>query len=469
MFQASKVPGVASVELSARATGPLVLPALLGATIVGTLSNNILNVPLRAITDSFHASVSDGVLVVSSFVLVLAAAMALTGWVGDRFGRKRTLLAALMLMTIAQVGAALAPSLGALVGVRAVQGLACAAIPPSVMGMLSEIYPAQHRSRMMGAWAAANGAGQAVGPPLGGLLADLWGWRSIFWVLAPLTVLVAMATRELPVDRGRAVALHWQGAACLTIGATLLMTSATAIPQRAVPVLVDATLGVAGVGFLALFAVVSQRTARPLIQPRLIIEARFLRSALATLAQMFALITVLVAVPLYLTGTLGRTTAVTGLLFFALPAAMAVLAPVVGLLCDRVGPRVVMRCGLALLAVSCLALGYFTGQAARSLPVLCCLLVAIGAGVALVQTPAATGATRSPAGQTGSGLGLFNMVRFGGSAFGAAWVAVIFPQGSLFILFGGAAFLLLLALAASFAGPDPVSAATPPRDGVTAV
>lgn len=434
---------------------PLVLPALLGATIVGTLSNNILNVPLRAITDSFHASVSAGVLVVSSFVLVLAAGMALTGWVGDRFGRNRTLTAALILMAVAQIAAALAPSLAVLVGVRAVQGLACSAIPPQVMGMLAEIYPARQRARMMGAWAAANGAGQAVGPPLGGLLTDLWGWRSIFWLLAPLTVLVVLATRGLPISRGRAAPLHWQGAVCLTIGATLVMTAVTAVPQREVPVRVDATLGVAGIVFLTLFVIVSRRVAQPLIEPRLIVEARFLRSAIATLTQMFALICVLVAIPLYLTGTLRRSTAVTGLLFFALPAAMTVLAPVVGVLSDRIGPRIVMRCGLAVMTLSCLGLGAFTQSGDGNLPVLGGLLLVVGAGVALVQTPAATGATRSPAGITGTALGLFNMMRFGGSAFGAAWVAVLYPRGSLMVLFGGAALLLVLAFVASMVGPTP--------------
>ena len=464
-------PASAAGRLPSNRPGPLVLPALLGATIIGTLSNNILNVPLRQITESFHASVSAGVLVVSSFVLVLAAAMALTGWVGDRFGRNRTLTAALVLMAAAQIGAALAPSLAVLVGLRAVQGLACAAIPPSVMGMLAEIFPAQRRSRMMGAWAAANGAGQAVGPPIGGLLADLWGWRSIFWVLAPLTALVIGFTRALPQDnQRRAAPLHWPGAACLTVGATLVMTAATAIPQRSVPGWLDVVLGIAGVAFLALFVAVSRRTPRPLANPRLLVEARFARSAIATFTQMFALMTVLVAVPLYITGTLGRSSAVTGLLFFALPAAMAVLAPVVGLLSDRVGPRLIMRLGLVVLAVSCLAVGVFTDEAGRSLPLLCGLLVVVGTGVAMVQTPSATGATRSPAGQQGSALGVFNMMRFGGSAFGAAWVAVLYPRGALFALFLGAAVLLIAAFAASFAGPKlsvPVAAATAPADGAT--
>ena len=442
----------------------LTLVALLGATVIGTLNNNILNVPLRDITSDFHASVSAGVLVISSFVLVLAAGMALSGWVGDRLGRGRTLKAALGVMVVAQVAAALAPSLAVLVAVRAVQGLACSAIPPCVMGTLAEIYPAEYRSRIMGAWAAANGAGQAIGPPAGGLLAQLWGWRSIFWVLAPVTALVILAGRRLPRDRGLPTSLHWQGAVSLAVGATLVMTAVTAVPQREVPISLDLVLGAAGLGMLMLFVAVSRHADHPLIAPRLLIEARFFRSAIASFAQMVALVTVLVAVPLYLTGTLERSTATTGILLFALPAAMAMLAPVVGALSDRVGPRIVMRWGLLVLAASCVGLGWFMTDGTRSLPGLCGLLVTVGIGVALVQTPSATGATRSPAGSTGTALGLFNMMRFGGSAFGAAWVAVIYPRNELLLLFTGAAGLLLAALAASFLGPDPVHAPAAPTE-----
>jgi MFS family permease len=432
--------------------------------VIGTLNNNILNVPLRDITKDFHASVSAGVLVVSSFVLVLAAGMALTGWIGDRFGRSRTLSVALVVTVVTQLVAAAAPSLGVLVAVRALQGLACSAIPPSVMGMLAEIYPAGRRSRVMGAWAAANGAGQALGPPLGGLLAQLWGWRSIFLVLAPLTALVALAGRRLPRDRGVVSRLHWTGATSLTLGATLVMTAVTVVPQREVPVPLDLVLGAAGLAFLALFVLVSRAATHPLIEPRLLIEARFLRSAVASFAQMLVLLTVLVAVPLYITGTLDRSTATTGILVFALPATMAVLAPVVGALSDRVGPRIVMRWGLVVLAGSCLALGWFTSAGTRSVSGLCGMLVGVGVGVAMVQTPSAAGATRSPAGRTGTALGLFNMMRFGGSAFGAAWVAVIYPRNELLLLFAGAAALSLAALLTSFLGSDPVPAPARPAE-----
>ncbi len=451
----SVITGAPSPQLS-----PFVLPALLGATVVGTLTNNIVNVPLRDITDSFGASVSSGVLVVSSFVLLLAAGLPLSGWVGDRFGRKRTLIATLVLMATAQVCAAIAPSLGVLVGVRAVQGLVGAAVPTSVMGMLAQLYPIRRRARMMGLWAAANGAAQAIGPPLGGLLTDLWGWRSIFWLLAPLTVVVIVFSRALPTVPGeRSAALHWPGAVSLTSGATLLMLCATLIPQRSAPIWIDLVLGGLGVGALGVFVAVSARAEHPLIAPRLLVEARFLRSTIAVFAQMFALISVLIAVPLYMTGTLGYSTAVTGLLVFALPGAMAVLAPVVGMLSDRAGPRRVMRSGLLVLALAGGGIGAFTAQGARNIAVLCGLLVVAGVGVALVQTPSATGATRSPAAAQGSALGVFNMMRFGGSAFGAAWVAVLYPHGAFLALFGGTAVLVALAFGLSFSGSDPIPAA----------
>jgi MFS family permease len=458
----TKADGGQFVAGPAAPRGKMVLPALLGATLLGTLSNNILNVPLREITRAFHAPLSSGVLVVTSFVLVLAAAMAFTGWVGDRFGRRRTLKYALTLMAVAQVGAALAPSLPVLVALRGVQGLACAAIPPAVMGLLSTLYPPEQRARTMGAWAASNGVGQAIGPPLGGLLADLWGWRSIFWLLAPLALAsLTVVARGLPSDNGRATPLHWPGAICLTVGAVLVMTAATTVPQHSVPLWFDLTLVGCGVLVLALFVFVSLHAPHPLIRPRLIVEPRFLRSSVASFAQMFALAVVLVAVPLYITGEMGRTTAVTGLLVFALPATMAVLAPVVGWVSDRTGPRRVLRIGLWVLTAACVGFAYFTDNSEHSLPVLVSLLIVVGVGVGLVQTPAATGATRSPAGQTGTALGLFNMMRFGGSALGTAWVAVVFPHGALLALFGGAGLMLVLAVAITYLGPDPLPLTQP--------
>jgi MFS family permease len=439
------------------ATGsPALLVVLLGITFLGTVSNNILNVPLATITRDFAVPVSQGVLVVSAFVLVLAAALPVTGWVGDRLGRRRVLAAALAIMTAGLAAAACAPDLRALVACRAVQGLAGAAIPPSVMGMLSSRFGQGHRARVMSAWAAANGAGQAVGPPLGGLIASTLGWRSIFAVLTALAVLLLLAAlRVLPHPSAGAAPLHRGGAIMLTMGTALIMTAATAVPQRGVPVLADLGLAAAGAAALVAFVFASARHPSPLIRPRLIVEPRFLRSWTAAFAQMFCLSAVLVTVPLYLIGSLGRSVAVAGALVFALPATMAVLAPAAGLLCERASPRWTLRSGLLVLIAANVALGLILARHGTSLLVLAPALIAVGAGVALVQTPAAAGATQSPAAAAGAALGLFNMLRFAGSAIGAAWVALTYPRSAFLLLFAGCAVMAGAGLLASFAGTDP--------------
>ncbi|TNC23435.1 MFS transporter [Amycolatopsis alkalitolerans] len=420
------------------------LPALgisLTATTLATIANNVVNVPLPEITGDFGVPLPSGVLAVTAFVLVLAATIPLAGWVGDRFGRRRVLTAALTLMTAGLLGAALAPTFAVLVACRAVQGLACAAVPATVMGTL-----ANGRAGAMGAWAAANGIGQAAGPPLGGLVSELLGWRAIFWLLAAVTALAAAGTGFLlPAGTPKRDPLHWPGALLLTTGAALVMLAPQIPAGWAAAVL--------GAVFLTVFVLVSNRSSHPLVAPKTLAEPRFLRSAFAVFAQMFCLGAVLVAVPLYVTGSLGYSTGLTGLIVFALPASLAVSAPLVGLLSDRTSPRRLLRAGLLALACVMVGVGAYLQASGQSLVVLAMLGVLTGAGIALVQTTSATGATRSPAGRAGAALGLFNLVRFAGSAFGAAWVAASYPDGVL--LFGGCAVVALCGLGLSFAGPDP--------------
>ncbi|WP_170861161.1 MFS transporter [Trujillonella endophytica] len=437
------------------------MAALLGATFLGTVSNNVVNVPLRQITDGFTAPVSQGVLVASATVLVLAVAMPVTGWISDRLGRRRTLVLAMSVLLVGTLGAALSPTLPVLVAFRAVQGLGCALVPVAVMGTLARTWPDDRRSRVMGAWGAANGIGQAVGPPVGGLLADALGWRAIFWVLLPVTVgVLVLAATMMPRERGERVPIDVRGVGSLTLGVAALMTAVTIAPQD-VPGW--APLAAVALGVLALVGFVVSGLRRPdgFIDPRLLVEMRWLRSATGVFVQQVTLFSLLVAVPLHLTGVVDLSGTATGLLVFLLPVVWAVSAPLVGRLSDRIGPRPVLRTGLLVLLGVSVLLAVLLGNRSTSVPAFGVLLVVAGLGVALVQTPSLTGATRSPAGQKGAGLGLFNMMRFVGASVGAAGVAAAYP-GHLSWLFGGCAAIALGGLALSFAGREVPDAAPAP-------
>jgi MFS family permease len=456
-------PGTARTE-PPRRSGWL-LAALLGATILGTVSNNIANVPLRQITADLGAPVTQGVLVASATVLVLAVAMPVTGWVTERLGRRRALVLALSVLLMGTIGATLATNLPLLVASRAVQGLGCAAVPTAVMGTLARAWPAALRNRVMGAWGAANGIGQAIGPPVGGLLADAFGWRAVFGALIPVTVAVLVLTlREVPHDRGHRSPMEWAGAGSLTVGVALVVTALTAAPQPGVPPLLAAGGAALGVAVLGVFVLVGLRRSNPFIDPRLLIETRWLRSAVGVFVQQTTLAALLVAVPLYLLAVVKLSVSLTGVLIFALPLVWALSAPFVGRLADRVGPRPVLRTGLAVLLAVDVGLAVTLGAGVQSLWVVAELLVLAGLGIALVQTPALTGATRSPAGQRGAGLGLFNMMRFVGAALGTAGVAAAWP-GGLAWLFGGCAAVAAAGLAVSFGGRVVVPDAAVPGSG----
>jgi MFS family permease len=436
--------------------------SLLAVTVLGTMSSNIVNVPLRSIAADFDRPVGTAVLCVIAFSLVLAVAMPLTGWLGDRFGRKRVLCAALTLMGAGQLAAACAPSLPFLIVTRGIQGLGCSAVPPVVMGVLVWLYPAQ-RSRMMGAWAAANGIGQAVGPPVGGIVADLFGWRSIFVLMAAASLVVlSVIVREVPASPPKEASLHLPGALLLTGGVGLVLAGISGASQPAVPYWADACAVGCGAALVIGFGLVSRDNPRAMIPVRYIVESRFARSAVAAFAQMFTLGTALVGIPLLFTGPIGLSPSLAGLLFFALPVTMAVMAPAVGRLAERFMPRPVLRLGLLLLAVGTVLVAW-AAASSPSLVVMTALLVTLGVGMAMVQTPAATGATRSPAGKYGAALGLFNLLRFSGSTAGAAWVALLVPGNHVVIMYLGCTAVAAMALALSFAGPNPVPVPdTPP-------
>lgn len=439
-------------------------PLLLG-TFCGTLNNNIVNVPLRDVMRDLKVPLSSGALVVIAFNLTFAVLMPLTGWLGDRFGRRRVFCAAVLVLALGAVGAAESTSFPMLVAFRIVQGAATAAILPTVMALISTMFGTSGRAQALGIWAAANGLGQAVGPPVGGLLANWFGWRMVFWPAVPLLVLSWVgAMRFVPPGGLPHERFDWRGAAALTVGATLLIAAASAIPHTGAGSPLVLGLAIGGAGALVAFWHHIGSVERPFIPPQLLREPSYVRSSLAVFAQMFCLGATLLAVPLFLTRFGDRSTVAVGMLVFALPAAMTVFAPFAGLASERLGPRHALRGGLVILGIGEAGVAVFVGPSSSTVGLVTFLAV-VGAGVAFVQTPAATGATRSPAGRYGSGLGLFNLIRFAGSALGAVWVSIILSNAhSYSIVCVGCIAMAALGFTATFAGRSPaaISALTAP-------
>ncbi|ANE82108.1 MFS transporter [Mycobacterium adipatum] len=440
---------------------PLALAALLSGTLVGTVSNNVVNVPMPAILAEFDAPLGSGVFVVVGFLMTFTATMPLVGWIGDRFGRRRMYCASMLATAVCAVGAATAPSLELLILWRCLGGAAASALGPAVLGLLTWLFAGERRGRAVGLWASVNGIGQAIGPTMGGFVADGWGWRWVFVPLVPVALAGFVGTlRHIPRHPGTRMRFDTVGAVALTLGSGLLILAVALIPAQGLSVAVGVAV-VVSVAILVFFVRHCLRVPTPFVDVRLVAEARFVRSTLGAFAFMFSLGATLLAVPLYLVGS-GRTGSLAGVVLLAIPASMVILGPLVGRYLDKIGARRVLRTGLSLLifgqALLAVAVGQHLLERRWGLAGFVAILVLIGIGTALVQTPAATGATRSPAGAQGTGLGLFNLVRFGGSAMGAAWVAIALDLDTTIgftLAFAMVCGVAVLGLAGSFIGPDP--------------
>ena len=248
-------------------------------------------------------------------------------------------------------------------------------------------------------------------------MSEVAGWRAIFLVMSVVTALILLGVwRTVESRPSEAAALHLRGAFLLTSGTGLVLVALTAVSQPAVPIVVDIGAALLGVALLAGYVLVSRDNPRAMIPPHLIVETRFLRSSVAAFSRDVRAGQPAGGHPALPHRHPRPRSRTAGLLFFALPVSMAAFAPGVGRLVDHAQPRTVLRAGLLVLIVGSVVTGLVATdeESVGRIVAVCALLLVLGAGVAMVQTPAAAGATRSPAGQTGAALGLFNMLRFSG-------------------------------------------------------
>src|SRR3954451_4695169 len=136
--------------------------------------------PLPSISSDLHASLGSLEWMVNAYTLSFAVLLLPAAALGDRFGRRRVFIAGLALFTAASGLAALAPSAGALVAARAIQGAGGAVIAPLSLTLLADAVPAGKRGLALGAWSGVSGMGVALGPVIGGAVVDGLSWKWIF-------------------------------------------------------------------------------------------------------------------------------------------------------------------------------------------------------------------------------------------------------------------------------------------------
>ncbi|MCX5394398.1 DHA2 family efflux MFS transporter permease subunit [Streptomyces sp. NBC_00094] len=422
-------------SVAASATARLALLVASGATFLAVLDTTVVNIAFSDLrTDFPAASLSELTWVVTAYTVVFAALLAVAGRVADVVGRRRLFLWSTVLFTIASVLSGLAPGVGVLVAARALQGVAAAGMIPSALGLVLQHTPAARRSAAVGVWGAVGSMAAAVGPSLGGLLVDVWGWRSVFLINLPIGLAVALiAARGLAGDTpsGRKMP-DPVGTLALALGVGGLVFGVTQGTDWGWGSRRVLALLIGGAVLAAAALLRSRRHAAPAIEWDLWRSRTFAASNIASLLFGAAMYAYLLSTLLYLNAVWGYSELKAGLAVTPGAFSAAIGAMVVG---KRVGPRgqwAGVFIGSLLFGASCAAMYLLLDSEPQYLAVWLPIGIVAGVGIGAALTGISNAATMALEPQRfASGTGLLMTMRQIGGALGIAVLAAILGRHSI--------------------------------------
>jgi EmrB/QacA subfamily drug resistance transporter len=393
------------------------------AQFVDVLDVNAVIVALHSIGQDLGFSQAGLQWVISAYVLFFAGFLLLSGRIADLWGRRRIFVAGLAVFTVASLCCGLSVSPEMLVVSRAIQGLGAATTAPAALSIITTIFAeGRERDRAVATWTAVAAGGGAAGLLLGGFITDVLGWEWIFFVNVPVGVAgIALSQVLLPESRDPAASrsLDLLGAGTVTSGLVLLVLGLTWTEEAGFgsPITL-AILGFAA-AFFGAFVLVERGAADPLVPLRLFRLRELVGAALVAFALTAATAPVGVLVTLYLQNTLGYSASLAGL--SGLPFSLCVIAGSMlgGRISERIGGRVTMSLGLAVVAASALVTAGITAEGGVAYVLAGAALSGLGLGCASVASTA-RGTSAVEEGKRGLASGFMNTSAQVGTALGLA-------------------------------------------------
>jgi EmrB/QacA subfamily drug resistance transporter len=393
----------------------------LSLLVIG-LDNTILNVALPTLARDLDASSSQLQWIVDAYMLIFAGVLLTAGALGDRFGRKRALTLGLAVFGAGSIASALSTSAGMLIASRGLMGIGGAFIMPSTLSILTATFhDPSERAKAIGVWAGVSGLGIAIGPVTGGWLIEHANWHWIFLVNVPFVLLALAAGRFLvPESRDPAAPrLDLRGFALSIAGLTALVWAIIEAPDRGWTdgAVLGALAGAAVV--IAAFVAWELRAPAPMLDVRLFRKPRFSAASVSISLAFFALFGLIFFLTQYLQSVLGYDALEAGLRTTPVAGGLILGGPASAKLASRVGTKVVVAAGLALVGAALLLLTGADANSGYGL-VLASLLV-LGFGMGCAMAPATEAIMGSlPLAKASVGSAVNDTTRTTGGALGVA-------------------------------------------------
>jgi EmrB/QacA subfamily drug resistance transporter len=408
----------------------LVVGTVCVGAFLGQLDASIASLILPTLERVFEAPVAAVEWVALAYLLTLAALVVPVGRLADLLGRKTLYTAGFAVFTAGSALCGLAPTLGWLIACRALQAAGAALLQANSVALIAAAARPRELGQAVGIQGAAQAIGLAVGPSVGGLLIGALGWQWVFFIAVPFGLagallgwLVLPTSAHAAGGPAEAERFDWPGAGLLAaaIALSLLALTYGGLWGWTSPRLL--ATAAAALGLLVAFLRVERRTPCPLIDGRLVRERAFSTGIAAGLLSYAVLFGSLYLLPFALQRGQGREATATGLLLSPIPLAIGLVAPLGGLLADRLGARWPTVVGMLVTAGALLGLAL---APLADIPLLLAWFTLLGAGIGAF-TPANNSAimASAPPHRRGVASGLLNMTRSLGTSLGVAVVGTL--------------------------------------------
>jgi len=407
----------------------LIAIAVMSSTFMEVLDTTVVNVSLPHIAGNLSASTDEATWTLTSYLVANAIILPMTGWLAGRFGRKRLLMGAVTGFTVASFACGLAPSLGALIVFRIIQGACGGGLQPLSQAILLESFPPEKRGQAMAFWALGIVVAPMLGPVLGGWLTDNYSWRWVFYINVPVGVLAILLTQAFVFDppylRREKTGIDYWGIGLLVVGMGALQIMLDKGQEEdwfsSHFILILAVLAVIGLGGLIVRELTTEHPVIDLgvFKYRSYAVGTFLMTVIG-----FVLYGSTVLLPLLMQELLGYTATHAGITNVPRGLASFLFMPVVGILVGKVDSRKLLAFGLVVTALAMFALSFFSldvGFWNFSWP-----LVLQGGGLGLVFVPLTTVTNDPiPRERMGNATSVFNLMRNVGASVGISTVETL--------------------------------------------
>jgi EmrB/QacA subfamily drug resistance transporter len=397
------------------------LGVLAAALLVTTIGNTILNVALPTIRNELNASSSELQWIVDGYLLVFAGMLLTAGTLGDKFGRRRALVVGLATFAVGSIAAVFSSGANELIASRALMGLGAAGIMPTTLSVITNIFPDDERPKAIAVWAAVAGLGIAVGPIAGGWLIENMDWKWIFLVNLPLVaVLLVGAYALVPESRDpESPKLDVVGAGLSIAGLTSIVWGLIEAPDRGWTDPAIIASFAAGSVIAAVFVWWEHRVEQPMLQVSVFRNMRFTAASASVAFVYFSLMGVTYFLTTYMQSVLGLSALESGERMLAVAAGIMITSRIAVPLTERIGSKIVIAVGLAIVAGGMLM--YTTFGVDSSSAHICAVIGTMGLGMGLTMSPATEAIMGSlPPAKAGVGSAMNDVVREVAGTLGVA-------------------------------------------------